>query len=49
MLSIGGWVGEERGEDRIERRGSEQTFGVGERGVESEKQRGEEVEQRYTE
>lgn len=49
MLSIGGRVGEERGLDWVEGRGSEEALRLGERGVESEKERGEEVEQRETE
>lgn len=49
VLSIGGRVGEERSEEGVEGRGSENAFGVGERGVESEKERREKVEQRETE
>lgn len=49
VLSIGERIGEERGLDRVEGRGSEEAFGLGERGVESEKQREEKIEKRETE
>jgi hypothetical protein len=49
VLPIGGRVGEERGMDWVEGRGSEEALRLGESGVESEKERGEEVEQRETE
>lgn len=49
VLAISGRVIEERRLEGIERGWSEDAFGGGERQVESEKERGEEVEERETE
>ena len=48
-LSVRRRVREERRLDRLERRRSEEAFGFGERSVESEEERGREIEQRQTE
>ena len=49
MLPIGRRVREERILNGIRRGRSEETFGLGQRGVESKEQSGEEIEQRETE
>lgn len=49
VLAIRRRVREERVLDGLERRGSENAFGGGERGIESEKESGEEVNERETE
>ena len=49
VFSIGRRVRKEWGLEGIEGRGSEEAFGLRQRGVESEKESGEEVKQRETE
>lgn len=49
MFSIGRRVRKERGLEGIEGRRSEEAFGLRKRGIESEKESGEEVKQRETE
>lgn len=49
VFSIGRRVRKERGLEGIEGRRSEEAFGLRQRGIESEKESGEEVKQRETE